>query len=228
MSYLTRILLNPHRRNAQRILSNPHNAHGAVLACFPPNQRQVSNDGARILWRLDENAHSHTLWITSPTQPDCSHLVESAGWVTEQAETRNLAKLFDKLETGQHWGYVLLANPTKAALNIVTQSPEGSPRRGKRVGLIKPTEQLEWLRRKGEQHGFVLPEEQIFVPQIQQRERKLRKKNHNVTLNLAKYTGLLKVDDPDLLIRALRNGIGGGKAYGAGMLSLFSPNKVIG
>ncbi len=226
MSYLTRLLLNPHRRNTQRILANPHNAHGAVLACFPPEQR-TKNDSGRILWRLDESLHSHTLWISSPDKPDCSHLCESAGWQAQEQETRALKPLFEKLEAGQHWGYVLHANPTKAALDLVADSANGIRPRGKRVGIIKPPEQLDWLRRKGDQHGFSIPDQQMFVPRIDQHRTEFRKGKQSVTMNFVRFTGLLRVEDPDSLIGAIRHGIGAGKAYGAGMISLFSPTKVV-
>ena len=44
-----------------------------------------------------------------------------------------------------------------------------------------------------------------------------------MTLGVATFEGVLEVTDPDALRRALTHGIGRGKAYGCGLMTLARP-----
>ena len=48
--YLSRMYLNPQRRQGRALLASPQKMHAAVLSSFPPIP--VEND-ERVLWRLD-------------------------------------------------------------------------------------------------------------------------------------------------------------------------------
>ena len=49
--------------------------------------------------------------------------------------------------------------------------------------------------------------------------------NRKVRMRLVTYEGVLKVADPELCQKALICGIGREKAYGAGLLTLYSPRQ---
>ena len=48
--YLSRMYLNPQRRQGRALLASPQKMHAAVLSSFPPIP--VESD-ERVLWRLD-------------------------------------------------------------------------------------------------------------------------------------------------------------------------------
>ena len=77
MSTLTKILINPQRRQGRKLLANPQAMHAAVAASFPPD---VEQESGRILWRLDEGAHHHSLYVVGPEKPTDHVIVEQAGW----------------------------------------------------------------------------------------------------------------------------------------------------
>ena len=97
--YLTRIYLNPQRRGTWRLARNRQVLHAAIMNCFPPGVLdQVGT--SRVLWRLDrpprpvgrsrEGSPSWSLYISSPVSPDPSHIVEEAGYATEEFLFGNL------------------------------------------------------------------------------------------------------------------------------------------
>lgn len=214
---LTRLALNSARRGGQKLLGSPHALHAAVLASFPPGDEVVDGEG-RVLWRVDDDEHAHHLYVLSPTRPDVTHLEEQAGWPTRSTvEQREYRTLLDRLAEGQTWAFRLRANPVKAARDI-----------GKRVGHVTPAQQAEWLLGRAEKAGFtVLTDGEVHDPQprltVSRREKKsFRRDRAIVTLVTAQFDGILRVDDTASLRRALVNGLGRGKAYGCGLLTLAS------
>ena len=61
MSTLTRISINPARRNGRKLLTNPQAMHAAVRASFPPD---ISDEEARVLWRVDPQDHETVLYLS--------------------------------------------------------------------------------------------------------------------------------------------------------------------
>lgn len=219
--YLTRMQLNPARREARKLLGSPRAMHAAVEAAFP---QPVSPGHGRNLWRLDEDKSAVWLYIQSPTRPDLSHVVEQAGWPTTSTwQTRELTPLLDSLHPGSRWGFRLTANPTRS----------GRPASGgdtQRFGHVTAAQQLQWLLDRTEKNGFLIPpvgsaEEGEHAAVVTRRDRTtFRHEDGNtarqVTLTRATFTGLLDVIDADILRAAILRGIGPGKAYGCGLLTL--------
>ena len=114
MSTLTKILINPRRRQGRKLLTNPQAMHAAVAASFPPDLDQSSG---RILWRLDESAHHHALYVVGPEKPTASVIAEQAGWDTRPAQSVEYDRLLGSLAKGQRWHFELLANPTYSQSN---------------------------------------------------------------------------------------------------------------
>ncbi len=79
-------------------------------------------------------------------------------------------------------------------------------------------DQLAWLRRQGERHGFAVhgsvrgATERLQVRQGNSTRR--------ITLDAALFEGQFEATEAELLRRALLNGLGHGKAMGLGMLSV--------
>jgi CRISPR system Cascade subunit CasE len=137
------------------------------------------------------------------------------------------------MQEGMVLAFRLRANPTK---KIDTKSgPDGERRNGRRVELRKEEDQLQWLHRKGSQHGFTLLTTTVNpgVPDVRAAAtgkvtgaRRSRGSGdepvveRNLTFGSVLFEGRLRVVDAAALRAALVQGIGSGKAYGFGLLSV--------
>ncbi|WP_448062247.1 type I-E CRISPR-associated protein Cas6/Cse3/CasE [Cellulomonas hominis] len=233
--YLSRIQLNPKRRDAWRLLGSPQRLHAAVLQSFPAPPTGDQGGAARVLWRLDHDDHRADLYVVSPEQPDFAHLAEQAGWpTTERGATKPYAAFLERLAAGQVWAFRLAANPTRYL-------PHPTTGRMQRFGHVTVAQQEQWLLDKAETSGFrvtatirrTVDGGESAIPEIAVTDRTMhrfdrrttdpgagRPRKDSVTLTVAQFDGRLEVTDPEALRRALVTGIGPAKAYGCGLLTL--------
>jgi CRISPR system Cascade subunit CasE len=212
--HLTRFEINVVRRDARTMLASPQRMHAAVLAAFPESR----TDG-RVLWRLDEMRHDVVLYIVSPDKPDLTHLVETIGRPTYGWQTRDYGSFLDRLSTGERWAFRLRANP----VHNVRLAGSG---RGKRVGHVTAEQQIAWFHRQAQRHGFTLVTGSAGEPDLMLRDRRslrFERQHRTVTLATAMFEGTLQVADPVAMRIALVGGIGSGKGYGCGLLTLAAP-----
>lgn len=224
MPFLSRVEINPARRGARRLLASPQAMHAAVLAAFPPSAHQESGEEGRVLWRLDQGKNSNMVYVVSPNLPDFTHLVEQAGWPhTTQWESREYDPLLDRIQMGQFYGFRLTANPTRASLD---KAGPGEKSRGKVFGHVTASQQLQWLLDRQERLGCTLVGDQetenspVNVQLVGRRRIAFMRSGARVTLDQATFQGVLRVADPQALRNVLVYGIGRGKAYGCGLLTL--------
>ncbi|MDQ1123858.1 type I-E CRISPR-associated protein Cas6/Cse3/CasE [Microbacterium trichothecenolyticum] len=226
--FLSRVRLNPARRSSRPVLASPHVLHAAVLAAFPdPSPRATG----RVLWRLDTDATSATVYVVSPEQPDFTHLVEQAGWpsLPEGWIVRPYGPLLSRITQGQHYRFRLTANPVRS-----TRSPESeSGARGKVFGHVTVAQQTDWLLSRAERLGFAIArtsaghdtDERPLVPAphlsvTNSGTVSFSRRETRVTLRVATYEGLLEVTSPEDFRRTLTHGIGRAKGYGCGLLTI--------
>lgn len=226
--YLSRIQLNPRRRDAWRLLGSPQRMHAAVLASFPEPPTGDLAGAPRVLWRLDQDQGRYYLYVVSPGQPDFAHLAEQAGWPTvERGVGKPYDAFLDGLSEGQQWAFRLAANPTR-----YVEAKEGG--RAKRLAHVTVRQQEAWLLEKATGCGFrvtTASQQSIGVgtavelPEVAVTRRATHSFGRTgapdpVTLGTAQFDGRLEVVDADLLRRALVLGIGAAKAYGCGLMTL--------
>lgn len=206
--YLSRIELNPQRRDTIKALASPQIIHAAVKSGFPT----LDSGAERVLWRLDKIKHALYLLVLSPRKPDFTSTVEQFGWPASGQvwETKNYDVLLDIIESGQRWLFRLCANPTKSISGEKGQ-------RGKVSGL-SPQEQLEWLVARMDKNGFTLTMDDFAI--TQRTQQKFRRANETITLSTATFEGRLTVNDAALFKKALVYGVGRAKAYGCGLLTV--------
>lgn len=215
--HFTRFEINPARRDARALLASPQRIHAAVLAGFPESRDEAA-DG-RILWRLDEGRHDVVLYVVSPDKPDLTHLVETVGRPAYGWQTRDYGPFLDRLAAGERWAFRLRANPVHHVRPV-----HGG--RGKRVGHVTAQQQTAWSHRQAERHGFAVVAGSAGEPDLVLRDRRslrFARQGRTVTLATVVLEGTLRVDDPAALRAALVGGIGSGKGYGCGLLTLAAP-----
>jgi len=211
--FLTQMNLNPARRGTRSLLGSPQRMHAAVMLGFPPGSTIDGPEG-RVLWRVDHSDHAEKLWISSPSKPDLTHIVEQAGWPTAADPWRSVQTdgLLDRLATGQEWIFRLTANP------VVSVKQESG--RGKRVPWLRVEEQVAWLESRSSRLGFGLTHADVTRQDEISFHRGTDGTNRKVTLNRATIDGVLTVTDPALFRTALTHGVGKAKGYGCGLLTL--------
>jgi CRISPR system Cascade subunit CasE len=206
--YLSRIVLNDRDRKVRHDLSNIHNLHRSIMQAFPDikpfsdeEQKQVRADW-QILFRLEPD--SNILLVQSELEPDWGKL--PLAYLTQQQ-----CKLFqpeiEKFPVNRLLRFRLKANPSKR---------DNETR--KTVGLYYQPDQEAWFGRQAAQHGFSV-EGLDIIPAANLWGAKA-KGQAQIKIHTALFQGVLKVQDPALFLKAVRQGIGKGKSYGCGLLSV--------
>jgi len=215
--YLSRLILNPRNRRVQRELAEPYQMHRSIMRAFKDDLQPGEE---RVLWRVDEHPRlGLILLVQSWSAPDWSWLAEDGarGYLLPMAEPNPAVKSFElHLTAGQTLIFRLRANPTRR----LGKSAEYN--QGKRVGIYDEEEQIAWLTRKGEQHGFRVLEARVgHDGKIVNREAIARDgQTHKLEFFGVQFEGVLQVTDPDKLTAAVQAGIGSAKGFGFGLLSL--------
>lgn len=205
--YLSRVELDPTRRSTIAALAAPQKLHGAVESAFPGERR-------RRLWRLDRVKGKLWLLLLSEDRPELTGLAAQFGNPDcPNGESRAYEPLLNRVGQDSVWRFRLTANPTKSC-----------PVQGQRGAVhahCTVEYQKQWLQARAEKRGFSLDPEMFTVTRI----RWLRFYKHGerrpVSLLSVTYEGQLRVTDAELFRETLVNGIGRGKAYGMGLLTVM-------
>jgi len=221
MTYLSRIHLNPRSGRVQHELADCQRLHCTILAAFP----DISNDAARaalgILYRVEDAVAPPQVLVQSAAAPDWSALPRDS--ILSDPHVLRIDQVYASLEEGQNFRFRLRANPTK---RVFRETPRGGRSWvGKRVNLIREEDQIAWLQRKAEAGGFDLLRVTTArdVPNVRtsaQPRTRGRRDGRQLTFGSVLFDGELRVTDPDRLRDTLKSGIGSGKAYGFGLLSI--------
>ncbi|MFD5248434.1 type I-E CRISPR-associated protein Cas6/Cse3/CasE [Amycolatopsis sp. NPDC058340] len=210
--FLSKLTVDIRSRTFRRDYANVHDMHRTLMSVYPdiPSTND-KRQGHGVLWRLDSNHGGFTQYVQSHTEPDWTKL--PAGHLTTPPEVRPLKPVLDALTPGRTLAFRLVANPTKC---------DGKTR--KRFPLRQPADQLNWLIRKGTQHGFVIPAAADGHPDLATTPMATiagrKAETGKITVEPVRYDGHLVITDPAAFSDALVTGIGRAKAYGCGLLSL--------
>lgn len=198
--YLTKLLLDPTHPQARRDLANAYDMHRTLSRVYAEDAHASPQ---RFLWRLETSTHdTATVLVQSAHQGQWQRLESLPGYLRELSADKQV-DLPHWLAAARAYRFRLLANPT------VTRD-------GKRHGLHREDEQLAWLARQAQQHGFALGSAQ----RTQDERRIAHKGKQRLTVHAVRFDGVLHVVDPVPLAQALTAGIGHAKSLGLGLLSL--------
>ncbi|MET8102191.1 type I-E CRISPR-associated protein Cas6/Cse3/CasE [Streptomyces sp. NPDC005236] len=204
---IARIHLNPHSRDVQRDLRDATQMHRTVMRTVPDGLGDSPRRQAGLLYRLEENDTFSTLLVQgSSLNP--ALLPADYG----NAEVKSLAPMFSALRKGLAVRYRIVLNPAKRE----RLSLEEKNKRGKIIAL-SGADADQWWHRRAADAGLQL---HVLTPTsldpVRPRGRQATPMRHS----LLRYDGTATVTDPTTLTEAVLTGIGRGKPYGAGLLSL--------
>lgn len=242
MTYLSRIWLNPLRTRTQSFVRNRQALHAAILGGL---SRQPVTE--RVLWRLETaDRHRLSLLVLSTSRPSWEHLIEQAGWPGSddpQATVKAYQPLLDQVTLGRQFAFRLHANTVGSTKKPVKPSPAQQDRlaasgkddkkpRGLRVPHRTAGYQLTWLHDRLERWGFRPltgdhgPTAYLVARQRLSFDKRDDEHTRHVTLETGTFEGLIEIIDPQSARRSLLDGVGPGKAYGLGLITLAPPHQI--
>ena len=204
--YLSQVELDPRNRETLRALAVPRRLHGAVEAAF-------AGPRTRRLWRLDRRGNRLWLLVLSEETPDLAGVVAQFGPPDGVAETRDYAPLLARVADGSVWRFRLAANPVK---NVKVAGGRGAVR-----NHVTVEQQEQWLAERAPKHGFALEPDGFRVVDSRWISFDKATDGSPVRIHAVTFEGLLRVTDAGRFREALTHGIGRGKAYGLGLLTLM-------
>ncbi len=207
--FLSKLVLNERNRQVQYDLGNAHKLHQKIMHAFPDEADQHGDNWSprqewNILFRQEPD--SSVILVQSDIEPNWTVLPDN--YLSDNAiGTKPFNPTMEMLEKRGSFQFRLKANPSKRDKET-----------GKTVGFFKQQDQLDWLKRQGDRCGFkphgvtVIPSPNVFGKKTGAKP---------IQIKTVLYQGILQVTDSTAFLSALQQGIGRGKSYGCGLLSIM-------
>ena len=241
--YLSLLRLNPRSRQVMSEVAHPYEMHRTLMRAFPSatdDTQSKARDEFGVLFRADADDLRGVIkvYVQSRIEPDWSFLDGLTDYLcadTEMPEPKNIMPAYQKLRNGQLLSFRLRANPTKRIAQL------GDKMKGKRLGLRREDEQIDWLIRKGQEREKDMPGGfELLMNEVRDMRDEVRlvpcvniccegkltghktdaARGHATTHLAVLFEGLLWVTDRNAFLETLIRGIGTGKAFGFGLLSI--------
>ena len=208
MPYLSRLVVDSRSPRVLADLVSVYEMHRTLRRAFP-----AADADNRVLFRVDTDPRTGrpALLVQSREPADWSFLAEMPDYLYLPGDL-DLANPAQKplvldLRAGELLAFRLRANPTF--------------RRGRRrLAWLRRADQLAWLQRCGARGGFA----PVALTVTQEGAVWTRKRVGGVSQGLCfrsvLFAGWLRVTDPQTLAETVADGLGSGKAFGFGLLSL--------
>lgn len=247
--YLSNLEIDYKSNTAANWITNPYKIHQRLWMGFEKQKSEASKPD--FLYRVEEGFKQAgepkpRILVLSNVSPLWENAFNGEEFLKGKPQILNL-NLDNFIEEERSFRFSLKANPTKKIkdhrsffkkeinnlkeeaeikkkLEILSKSlskEQWEKIKSKRIGIYKEPEQVEWLKRKGEQSGFQILNLQFDKGAIDSPQKKTDGKViHNIDLLSVTFTGILRVTNTEQFKKAYVNGIGQGKAFGCGMLLL--------
>lgn len=188
---------------------NSYNLHRQLWRLFPGEPRETRRHGEEsrqgFLFRVEENQPGRVARL----------LVQSARPPEKASDvTLVCAREFNPApQAGQRLAFVITVNPIKTIADTEVGAKPDKKSAKCRVPLIREEEQRAWLERK--LRGAAVIEAAVVQPHPPLYFRKGNRAGKFVTVT---FEGVIRVQEPALMISLLKNGIGPAKAFGCGLM----------
>lgn len=241
--YLSRIALNPLFGPAIKLAANPYQLHRSLVQTVPitpSNAKPAVPEQPRtgdILFRVDATPDGPVILMQSAVAPNWDRFERAPRALRCEPQTKEFSPEF---RLGQRLGFRLLCQPSMRKSLPATLREDGKRLRGPRLACRTDEERLAWLKRRSDRHGFQIEtvgithhkwanskplqarDGKVIEEPEEARKRAFRAGRDEKTAQLGatRFDGVLIVRDPAALAEAVARGIGPGKAFGFGLLSL--------
>jgi CRISPR system Cascade subunit CasE len=205
-AWVVRIHVNIRNTHARRDLGNVDALHKRMMLLVPNGLGPRARAETGLLFRVEEDDYTPTITVQTLREPDIDRLPAGYGHI----EVKDLSPMFDKLTKDRAVHYRITASATKRKPLDPPAAP-GSNKRGPVVPL-RGRDAERWWSVHAERAGLEL-RSITSSPGGAARGNGIR---HDLT----RFDGTAIVRDPHALATAVTTGIGRGKPYGAGLLSL--------
>lgn len=203
-SWLTRIDMNARNGAARADLGNTAGLHRRIMSLFPDHTGEEPRDFYRILHRLDIDTSGPRLLVQAGTEPQLDRLPDGYGTTA----ITDLDRLFERLALGQTVRYRILLNATKKVAK--------GEQAGKRIALGAP-DTITWWDTRATANGLQLSgDPTLTASSLTGREPG----GNKVTFKPWRLDGVANITNPDSVREFIVNGIGKGRAFGCGLLSV--------
>jgi CRISPR system Cascade subunit CasE len=263
--YLSRLTLDPRRRETRDWLGDCHRLHRAIMSAFPDAESDAARAELGVLFRVENDLSGGLVRVAVQSRVEPRWAFETPHVRVEGPKRVDV--LVARIVPGAVFRFRLRANPTRRIHPRATQErdlreldragqwrdreaiPEaertGVARRdyvepskcvvaredgrqiGKRVELRREEDRLAWLARRGREYdGFALttvrldPAGREVDAARADPAGRLLSRSRQLTFGTALFEGALVVTDAERFRAAFEGGIGPGKAFGCGLLSL--------
>ena len=209
--WLARMRLDLRDRHVRNDLADVVRLHQRVMSLFPDGLGERARQKAGVLFRLDElPGNVVTLLVQSRLEPNPDKL--PPGY--KNFQTRKLTPLLDALSPGMTVFYRLVGNPVKRLLK------DQGHHRARQIVALSGAAADEWWRRRAEAAGLAPISARSVRLDTRLGTKTKDEKSHTVRHAATRFDGVAIVKDVDAAREAVINGIGKGKSYGCGLLSL--------
>lgn len=202
--FLAKLILDGGFGHVRRDMADAYQMHRTLSRVFADDE---ASPPKRFLWRLEADpgqgiVGAATVLVQSAQSGNWAGIERLEGYRLAGQKSVALEAL---LQSGRHYAFRLLANPT------VTRD-------GKRYGLLGEEAQRAWLGRQAERNGFILQE--CVVTGVARLAVKQPRSGHRITVDTVRFDGVLTAEDINKMRDALIQGLGHAKALGLGLLSV--------
>ncbi|MFF2012117.1 type I-E CRISPR-associated protein Cas6/Cse3/CasE [Streptomyces sp. NPDC058195] len=210
--WLTRIVPDPRSRDARRDLGNPLGTHRRVMSLFPPGAGPDPRARFGVLFRTEDTPTGPHLLLQSTHEPDTDRLPDGYG----TALTRPLDALIDAIRPGLTIRYRCVASPVRKP-GATTRALYGLPP----VVALTGAAADEWWLRQADLSGLkTLTLHSHPLDAAEGERRPDGAPPQRIRHVRTQFDGTAAIIDTDLLRTKILSGIGRGKAYGCGLLSI--------
>lgn len=221
--YLSKIDLDLTKSGVRGDLGDGHRLHQKVMLGFPDRSQPSDNpkNECRKDWQILYRLEGTTLLVQSGIEPNWDRL--PAGYIPDQIR-RELD--FQTIQAGELLKFRLLANPVKQR-TFDRQDEAGQPipktdgsgisqQKTLRRLITKEEDQILWLAAR--LNGAKLEECYVASPS------KIKLKNKSSIIRTVQFDGTLRIINPHDFVNVLLQGVGRGRSYGCGLLSIAKVN----
>lgn len=205
--FISQVYIDTRKHETAKAMYNRNIMHGAIERCFEGERQHP-------LWRIDRISGMFSILIVSRNEPNFEDFVQKFGVSGIQPQTKSYDDFLEKvIQHDEIMRFHMTANPT-------------IKRNGKRIPLnMKRTNTYgycasDWLCDRLKKNGA-----ELISGDISSFEKyKIKREKSIITMVAADFDGFIRITDKDKFVYALTNGIGHGKAYGCGMISVMRKN----